>query len=76
MRKAIRYALVQLSHPFIEKHFTESKVIYGGRSDLGICRIRSQVLDWDLDIQWKVLSYEVCDRDTQMTQWLEDVRPH
>jgi hypothetical protein len=47
--KTIRYALVQLSHPVIEKLFTESDVIYGGESDLDIFRPRSQVLNCDCD---------------------------
>ena len=60
---AIRYALVHLSHPFIEKHLTESNVIYGSRSDFGICRIRSQVLNWDCDVP----SYDFRDPDTKAT---------
>ena len=66
LRKAIRYALVQLSHPVIKNLFTESNVIYGCESDLNIFSPRSQVVNCD------------CDCDTQVDEVVhpvEDARP-
>ena len=69
MRKAICYALVQLSHPFIEKVFTESNVIYGVESDLNIFSPRSQVVNWDCDIRC------ACDCETQVVHKVDEARP-
>ena len=58
-RKAIPYAPVQLSHPVIENHFTESNVIYGVESFLNIFSPRSQVLDCDCDIRLRGLIFQI-----------------
>ena len=60
LRKVIRYALVQLSHPFIKKTYTESNVIYGVEGDLNVFIPRSQVVNWDCDIRC------TCDCDTRV----------
>jgi hypothetical protein len=81
LRKAIRYALVQLSHPFIEKLFTESNVIYGGEGDLNMFNPRPQVLNCDCDIRFQVLKRDtqslvsICDCDAQVMHPVEDARP-
>jgi hypothetical protein len=45
--KGIRYALVQLRHPFIKNTFTESNVVYGVESDLNSFIPQSQFINWD-----------------------------
>ena len=68
-RKGIRYALVQLSHPFIENLFTESNVIYSVESDLNIFSPRSEVVNWDFDTRC------ACVSETQVAHPVEDTRP-
>ena len=46
----IRYALVHLSHPTIEKLFTESNVLYGVEGDFNVFIPRSQVVNVNFDI--------------------------
>ena len=69
-RKGICYALVQLSHPFIENLLTESNVIYGVESDLNIFDPRSEVVNWDFDTRC------ACVCKTQVTHAVEDSRPN
>ena len=62
--KRIRYALVQLGHPYIKKTFTESNVVDGVESDLSIFCPRSQVVNWDCDT-----------REAQVAHAVEDTCP-
>ena len=75
LRKQIRYALVHLSHPTIEKLFTESNVLYGVESNLNVCIPHSQVVNFDIDILYGVENdSKRFEPRSQVVNWDCDIR--